>query len=120
MVLDDVLAKVSSIMASIDDMITLLEYPSVSAWYYQLKAWICCDLADQLFVQWAACVILLAMALVVLWCAFGVLKNLDGLSGVLQLGLVSCICTCKASFTVGCQVRGTCVAHAAGMTGMIS
>lgn len=82
-ILDDVRSKITGLMASIDDLIAMADYPSISAVWFQLKGWLCCDLADQLFVQWAACVILLGMAWVVLACGYLVLKNLDGLSGEL-------------------------------------
>jgi hypothetical protein len=83
-ILDDVKNKVRDMIGtdgSIDRLIALLDYPSISGVWLQFKGWLCCDLGDQLFVQWAACVILLGMAWVVLACGYLVLKNLDGLSG---------------------------------------
>jgi hypothetical protein len=80
-ILDDVQNKISGLFDSIDGLIGMMDYPSISGVWLQFKGWLCCDLGDQLFVQWAACVILLGMAWVVLACGYLVLKNLDGLSG---------------------------------------
>jgi hypothetical protein len=83
-ILDDVRYKIDDLLASVDGLIGMLDYSSISGVWLQFKGWLCCDLGDQLFVQWAASVILLGMAWVVLACGYLVLKNLDGLSGELQ------------------------------------
>jgi hypothetical protein len=75
------LGEPSLLAISVVTSLTGLDYPSVTAVYKQFKGWLCCDLTDQLFKQWVACVVLVVLAWVTLQCALAVLKNLDSLSG---------------------------------------
>ncbi|KAF8068235.1 Low molecular mass early light-inducible protein HV90 [Scenedesmus sp. PABB004] len=87
-VLDATTGAVAALLAGVDGVIALLDYPSVSAVIGQVKSWLCCNLGDQLFVQWAAALILLAVAWAAVQCGLVALKALDGLSES------CCACAC--------------------------
>jgi hypothetical protein len=68
-------------MTSLDDFLGTLGYAQVNPLYAGVKGYLCCGLADIVFLQWAASLGCVCAALVGLWAALGVLRKLDALAG---------------------------------------
>jgi hypothetical protein len=83
-VFDDATARITSLMGSMDAVLLSLDHDSVVGVYQQGKSFFCCGLVKQAYVQWAASLMVLALAWVALQCALSVLQRLDTLSGRLN------------------------------------
>lgn len=72
---------IESVLHSMDSLMLTLDQPSVSAVYFQGKNFFCCNLANQIYTQWAASITVVALAWAAMLCAWYVLRSLDLLSG---------------------------------------
>lgn len=80
-VIDDATSRINGLMSSVDAVLLTLDHDHVANVYQQGKSFFCCGLVQQVYVQWAATLMVLALAWAALQCAMVVLVRLDTLSG---------------------------------------
>jgi hypothetical protein len=89
-VVNDATSRIDALLHSMDSVLLTLDHSSVSSVYQQGKSFFCCSLTNQVYIQWAATITVIALAWVAMQCALMVLSKLDTLSGVLAVAVVLC------------------------------
>lgn len=79
---NDATSRIDALLSSMDAVVLTLDHSSVSSVYSQGKSFLCCNLTNQVYTQWAATITVIALAWVAMQCALLVLSKLDTLSGV--------------------------------------
>jgi hypothetical protein len=97
-VVSDATSRIDALLQQMDAVMLTLDHSNVAGVYSQGKSFFCCNLANQMYIQWVATITVVALTWVAMQCAAFVLRTLDTLSGnrsrrQLQHANVTCVST---------------------------